>query len=159
MVENFQGRNVHKFHSFRAKFSPWNLGVPYPLVIGFSILPKFSPQNGHFFYRSVKVFSLKKFLLYGIVWWVISLIFVESQRKASEKFLVILNSVTATKSKGVVLHVQMSSNIIYMYTLVIFNEYSEDMQHYCGDDPLIITLSPSYMCCAICNENESKCTI
>ena len=29
------------------KFCPWNLGMPYPPMTGFSIPRKFSPRNGH----------------------------------------------------------------------------------------------------------------
>ena len=44
IVENFRGRNIHEFCSFQSnprKFSPQNLGMPYPPMIGFSIPQKF----------------------------------------------------------------------------------------------------------------------
>ena len=67
IAENFRGRKhsqISRFQSHPQKFPPRNLGVLYPPMLGFGILRKFSPRNGHS-YQSVKVFSLKSFPLYG----------------------------------------------------------------------------------------------
>ena len=52
---NFRARKLLQFRSHPWKFSPWNLGVPYPPI-------KFSPRNGPS-YRSARVFSLESFPL------------------------------------------------------------------------------------------------
>ena len=48
----FKGENIHEFPSFRPTHDSFlherNLDVLCPLMIGFSIPQKFSPQNGHF---------------------------------------------------------------------------------------------------------------
>ena len=50
-----------EFQSHLQKFSPWNLGVPYPPVTGFSIPQKFfSQRNGHFL-PICESFLLQKF--------------------------------------------------------------------------------------------------
>ena len=49
IAENFRGRKhsqILQFWSHPQKFSPRNLDVPYPPMIGFSFPRKF-PQNGH----------------------------------------------------------------------------------------------------------------
>ena len=61
-AENFWARELSQiswFESHLRKFSPRNLGVPYPPMLGFSI-----PRNDCS-HRSAKVFSLKSFLLYS----------------------------------------------------------------------------------------------
>ena len=66
IAENFQARKcswISWFESQPGKFSPRNLGVPCPPMLGFSILQKFSPRNGHSHW-SAKVFSLESFPLY-----------------------------------------------------------------------------------------------
>ena len=63
-VENFWGRKLSQISWFKShpwKFSPWNLGVPYSPMIGFSI-----PWNGPS-YRSVKVFSSSKVSRYMVL--------------------------------------------------------------------------------------------
>ena len=55
---------ISQFESHPRKFSPRNLGMPYPPMLGFCIPQKFSPRNGRS-QRSVKVFSLESFPLYG----------------------------------------------------------------------------------------------
>ena len=67
IAQNFRGRKhswTLQFWSHPRKFSPWNLGVPYPPMIGFSIPQKFYLRNGSS-YWSAKIFSLENFLLYG----------------------------------------------------------------------------------------------
>ena len=48
IAENFRGRilsQISCFESHPRKFSPRNLGMPYPPMLGFSIPWKFSPRN------------------------------------------------------------------------------------------------------------------
>ena len=51
IAENFQGKIFTKINFTvlepPAKVFRWNLGVPYPPMIGFRIPQKFSPQNDH----------------------------------------------------------------------------------------------------------------
>ena len=48
IVQNFRGRKLSqilRFESYLWKFSPWNLGMPYPPVLGFSIPWKLFPAK------------------------------------------------------------------------------------------------------------------
>ena len=83
IAENFQGRKhsqISRFWSHPWKFSPWNLGMPYPPMLGFSILRKFSLQIGHSYLIS-ESFLPRKFsplkvsrytCMYGNSQWVLS---------------------------------------------------------------------------------------